>query len=178
MTGDRSSVTQATNDVLRGSNLSHLISISGLHMGLLTGFVFAMCRYGLALVPPLALRLNSKKLAAFIALMAAVFYLTLAGPNVATRRAFVMAAVMLVAVLTDRRAISLRSVAIAALIVLVLEPESVIEPGFQMSFGATVALIVAFQPWQRVQGRIPAYLRPPAMLIQMTRLALGGWSNF
>jgi competence protein ComEC len=172
MTGDRSSVNSATNNALRGANLSHLISISGLHMGLLTGFVFGAVRYGLALVPPLALRINSKKLAAIVALCAAVFYLMLAGPNVATRRAFVMAAVMLVAVLADRRAISLRSVAIAALIVLMLEPESLVEPGFQMSFGATVALIVAFEPWAKIQPRIPKLLRPAAMLL-LSSLAAG-----
>ncbi|MBC7141686.1 MAG: ComEC/Rec2 family competence protein, partial [Rhodobacteraceae bacterium] len=172
MTGDRSGVTQATNDALRGSNLSHLISISGLHMGLLTGFVFASCRYGLALFAPLALRLDTRKLAAFLALLAATFYLILAGPNVATRRAFVMAAVMLVAVLADRRAISLRSVAIAALIVLILEPESLVEPGFQMSFGATVALIVAFKPWTKAQHRAPAVLRPVAMLL-LSSMAAG-----
>ncbi|MGB3315513.1 MAG: ComEC/Rec2 family competence protein, partial [Albidovulum sp.] len=131
MTGDRSGVERATTDALRSSNLSHLIAISGLHMGLLTGFVFAACRYGLALVPPVALRINTKKLAAIVALLAAAFYLMLAGPSVATRRAFIMVAVMLVAVMADRRAISLRSVAIAALIVLVIEPESLIEPGFQ-----------------------------------------------
>ena len=172
MTGDRSGVSQATNDALRGSNLSHLISISGLHMGLLTGFVFASCRYGLALIAPLALRLDTRKLAALLALFAAIFYLILAGPNVATRRAFVMAAVMLVAVLADRRAISLRSVAIAALIVLLLAPESLVEPGFQMSFGATVALIVAFKPWAQAQHRIPAPLRPVAMLV-LSSMAAG-----
>ncbi|MCV2864671.1 ComEC/Rec2 family competence protein [Defluviimonas sp. WL0075] len=164
MTGDRSGVTRETTEALRASNLSHLISISGLHMGLLTGFVFALCRYGLALVPPLALRLNTKKVAAVVALLAAAFYLFLAGPNVATRRAFVMAAVMLCAVLVDRRAISLRSVAIAALLVLTLAPESLVEPGFQMSFGATVALIVAFEHWGGVAARLPAVLRPVAGL--------------
>jgi competence protein ComEC len=172
MTGDRSGVAQATNNALRGSNLSHLISISGLHMGLLTGFVFAACRYGMALVPPVALRFNTKKIAAVLALMAAAFYLMLAGPGVATRRAFIMAAVMLLAVLSDRRAISLRSVAIAAIIVLILEPESLIEPGFQMSFGATVALIVAFRPWARLQPRIPVLLRPVAMLV-LSSMAAG-----
>jgi competence protein ComEC len=172
MTGDRSAVSAATNAALRGANLSHLISISGLHMGLLTGFVFGTVRYGLALVPPLALRLNTRKLAALIALGAAIFYLMLAGPNVATRRSFIMAAVMLLAVLADRRAISLRSIAIAALVVLILEPESLVEPGFQMSFGATVALIVAFEPWAKIQTRIPKLLRPPAMLV-MSSLAAG-----
>lgn len=172
MTGDRSGMTQATNDALRGSNLSHLISISGLHMSLLTGFIFAALRYGLALVPPLALRINTKKVAAAVALLAAAFYLMLAGQNVATRRAFIMVAVMLVAVLVDRRAISLRSVAVAALAVLVLEPESLVEPGFQMSFGATVALIVAFEPWARIQPGVPRLLRPVAMLL-LSSMAAG-----
>ena len=171
-TGDRSGVERATTEALRASNLSHLIAISGLHMGLLTGFVFAACRYGLALVPPVALRINTKKVAAVVALLAAAFYLMLAGPSVATRRAFIMVAVMLVAVLADRRAISLRSVAIAALIVLVIEPESLIEPGFQMSFSATVALIVVFQPWGKLQHRVPTLLRPVAMLL-MSSMAAG-----
>ena len=165
MTGDRSGVSAETTNALRASNLSHLISISGLHMGLLTGFVFAMMRYGLALVPPLALRINSKKVAAVVALHAAALYLVLAGANIATQRAFIMAAVMLVAILLDRRAISMRSVAIAALICLLLQPESLIEPGFQMSFGATVALIAIFEPWGKVQQRIPPLLRPVAMLL-------------
>ncbi|MGB3147424.1 MAG: ComEC/Rec2 family competence protein [Paracoccaceae bacterium] len=160
MTGDRSAVSHATNEILRRSNLSHMISISGLHMGLLTGFVFALFRYGLALVPPVALRINVKKFAAVAALIAASFYLLLAGPEVAIRRAYIMAAVMLVAVMFDRRALSLRSVAIAALICLVLEPESLIEPGFQMSFGATATLIVGFDLWGRVQHLVPKAMRP------------------
>lgn len=171
MTGDRSGVTRATNDALRASNLSHLIAISGLHMGLLVGFVFATCRYGIALVPALALRLDTRKVAAVVALFAAVFYLILAGPSVATRRAFIMAAVMLVAVLADRRAVSLRSVAIAALLVLVIEPESLVEPGFQMSFGATLALVAAFGPWGRIQPRLPRLLRPVAMLVLSSMVA-------
>lgn len=172
MTGDRSAVNAATNNALRNSNLSHLISISGLHMGLLSGFVFGALRYGLALIPALALRLNTKKLAAGVSLVAATLYLILAGPDVATQRAWVMVTVMLVAVLADRRAISLRSVAIAAFVLLAVEPESLVEPGFQMSFGATVALIVTFGPWAKMQERIPRLLRPAAMLI-LSSLAAG-----
>ncbi|MBS0563418.1 MAG: ComEC/Rec2 family competence protein [Proteobacteria bacterium] len=171
MTGDRLGVSSATNQALRASNLSHIISISGLHMGLLSGFVFALCRYGLALVPPLALRLNTKKIAAGVALVAATFYMLLAGPDVATRRSYIMAAVILVAVLCDRRALSLRSVAIAALICLALEPESLVEPGFQMSFGATAALIVGFEHWGRHLRRLPGSLRPVAMSVLSSLVA-------
>ena len=60
MTGDRSGMGQQTLAELRASNLAHLLAISGLHMGLLTGFVFAVIRYGLALVPRVALRWSTK----------------------------------------------------------------------------------------------------------------------
>ncbi|GGH47502.1 hypothetical protein GCM10011341_08680 [Frigidibacter albus] len=172
MTGDRSGITSATNDSMRASNLFHIISISGLHMGMLAGFVFATMRYGLALVPAIALRLPVKKLAAWVALFAATAYMWLAGPNVATERAYVMAAVMLIAVLVDRRAISLRTLAVSAVILLLREPESLTEPGFQMSFGATAALILAWGPWQAVQGHVPALLRPVAALV-VSSLAAG-----
>lgn len=171
MTGDRSGVTAATNDALRASNLSHMISISGLHMGLLTGFVFMLFRYGMALWPALALRFDTRKIAAWIALAAATFYMVLAGPDVATRRSYIMAVVMLLAVLTDRRALSLRSVALAALICLLLEPESLIEPGFQMSFGATAALIVGFEQWTRIQHWVPAALRPGVVMVLSSLIA-------
>lgn len=171
MTGDRSGVSAATNEALRASNLSHMISISGLHMGLVTGFVFALFRYGMALWPALALRIDTRKVAAWIALLAATFYMILAGPDVATRRSYIMAAVMLVAVLCDRRALSLRSVALAALVCLLLEPESLVEPGFQMSFGATAALIVGFEQWTKVQAHVPALLRPAAIAILSSLIA-------
>jgi competence protein ComEC len=109
VTGDRSGITQDTVDDLRDSNLSHLLAISGMNMAFLTAFVFALVRYGLALVPPVALRVNTKKVAALVGLGVAAFYLALSGANVATERAFIMVAVMLVAVLADRRALSLRS---------------------------------------------------------------------
>lgn len=140
MTGDRSGLSQRANQSLRDSGLYHLVSISGTHMGLLVAFVFTLVRTAIALVPPLALRVPGKKVAAVVALPVAVFYLALAGRDVATERAFVMVAAMLGAVLLDRRAVTLRSVGIAALIVLVLRPESLVNPGFQMSFAAVAAL--------------------------------------
>ena len=107
---------------------------------MLTGFVFAALRFTMALWPAFALRVPSRKLAAAGALAAGALYLALSGGNIATQRAYVMVAVMFVAVLLDRRAISLRSVAMAAVIVLVLRPEALVQAGFQMSFAATVAI--------------------------------------
>lgn len=171
-TGDRSGVGQAALTALRASNLAHLLAISGLHMGLLAGFVFALLRIGLSLVPPLALRLPVKKVAAVGALAAAAVYLALSGGNVATERAFVMVAVVLLAVLVDRRAFSLRAVAMAALIVLVLRPEALLGPGFQMSFAATTAL-VAFFGWLRDAElpRAPGWAKPVLGVVLSSAIA-------
>ncbi|MGJ8623602.1 MAG: ComEC/Rec2 family competence protein [Yoonia sp.] len=161
MTGDRAGMSQDVLADLRASNLAHLLAISGLHMGLLTGFVFALVRYGLALIPLVALRWQTKKIAAVCALVVGVFYLALSGGNVATERAFIMVSVMFVAVLLDRRALTLRAVAIAAMIVLVWQPESLVGPGFQMSFAATTALVAAFAGLRRLDlTRLPRWTRP------------------
>ncbi|MFN7003134.1 MAG: ComEC/Rec2 family competence protein [Roseinatronobacter sp.] len=163
LTGDRSGIAQEQMEHLRRSNLAHLLAISGLHMGLLTGFVFGLLRLLMALVPPFALRMPTRKIAAVGALLAGAFYLALSGGNVATERAFIMVAVMLVAILLDRRAISLRSVAMAAVIILLLRPEALVQAGFQMSFAATVALVAVFRflsderDWR---GRVPRWAWP------------------
>jgi competence protein ComEC len=144
VTGDRSAISQQVVDQLRATNLAHLLAISGLHMGLLAGFLFWAVRAGLALLPRLAMRLPAKTLAAAVALAGATGYLALSGSAVATERAYVMVAVALLAVMIGRRALSLRAVAIAALIVLTLTPEALVSPGFQMSFAATTALVAVF----------------------------------
>lgn len=175
LTGDRSGIGRETTDDLRNSSLAHLLSISGLHMALLVGFVFGAVRAGLALVPPLALRFDTRKLAAVVALAAATFYLALSGGETPTERAYVMAAVMLLAVLADRRALSLRAIAVAAVIILVLAPESLVQPGFQMSFAATAALIVAFRAVEeraRAGGRrLPRWAAPVAGLFLSSLVA-------
>ena len=148
-TGDRSAMDAATLEALRVSNLAHLLAISGLHMGMLTGFVFLVLRLGLAAWPRAALNWPIKKIAASGGLIAGAVYLALSGGNVATERAFIMVAVMLLALLLDRRAISLRAVAVAALIVLCLRPEALLGPGFQMSFAATTALVAVFEALRR-----------------------------
>jgi len=160
-TGDRSGVSQEALEALRASNLAHLLAISGLHMGLLAGFVFGIIRLGLACVPYAALRWPGKKIAALGALGAGAVYFALSGGNVATARAFIMVAVALVAVLFGRRALSLRAVAVAALIVLTLRPEALLGPGFQMSFAATTALVAVFGFIRDAElPRAPRWLTP------------------
>jgi competence protein ComEC len=170
--GDRVGVSQETLRVLRGSNLAHLLAISGLHMGLLSGFVFGFIRVALCLWPALALRCNVKKIAACAALMAAVVYLAISGGNVATERAFIMVSVLLLAVLLDRRALSLRAVAVAATLVLLRRPETLLSPGFQMSFAATTALVAVFGAIRdRQLGLGPAWLRPVLTVVVSSAVA-------
>ncbi len=168
LTGDRSGIAQERMEELRRSNLAHLLAISGLHMGLLTGFVFGLLRLLMALVPPVALRAPTRKIAAVGALGAGAFYLALSGGNVATERAFIMVAVMLLAVLLERRAVSLRSVALAAMVILLIRPEALVQAGFQMSFAATVALVAVFR-WladeRAWRGQIPRWLWPAISLV-------------
>ena len=172
MSGDRSGMGQETLRALRLSNLAHLLAISGLHMGLLAGFVFAAFRVGFSLIPAVGLRVPAKKISALGALAVAAVYLGLSGGNVATERAFVMAAVALVAVMADRRVLSLRAVAVAAVIVLVLRPEALLGPGFQMSFAATTALVAVFG-WLR-DARVPLgpkWLRPVVAVVVSSAVA-------
>jgi competence protein ComEC len=126
---------------MRDSGLAHLLSISGLHMAIVGGFAFFFVRGALALIPFIALRYPIKKIAALAGILAVLVYLSLSGaPNPAIRAAIV-AIVAFGAILIDRRALSLRALALAAMIVLLLTPEAVFEPGFQMSFSATAALL-------------------------------------
>ncbi|MFB9149339.1 ComEC/Rec2 family competence protein [Roseovarius ramblicola] len=172
MTGDRSGLSQDTLEDMRLSNLAHLLAISGLHMGLLAGFVFAAARLVLAAVPRVALVWPTKKIAAALAILAGAGYLGLSGGNVATERAFVMVSVMLVAVMLDRRAFSLRAVAVAAIIVLVLRPEALPGPGFQMSFAATVALVAVFGWLRDAQVPMgPRWLRPVLAVVVSSAVA-------
>ena len=172
MTGDRSGISQQTLANLRETNLAHLLAISGLHMGLLTGFVFMIVRVGLALIPIIALRVPTKKVAALIALLVGAGYLAMSGGNVATQRAYIMVAMMLVAVLLDRQALTLRAVAMAATIILVLHPEALVGPGFQMSFAATTALVVVFRGLRHINmERLPKWTRPIVSVVISSAVA-------
>lgn len=172
VTGDRAGLDPERVEHLRHSNLAHLLAISGLHMGLLTGAVFFALRAVLAAIPRLAPRYGIKKIAALGALIAAFIYLHISGASVATERAFIMASIMLTAICLDRRAISLRAVAIAALIVLTMRPESVVSAGFQMSFAATTALVAGFTTLRAEHwDHIPRWARGPVSVALSSLIA-------
>ena len=164
-TGDRSGIGQDALGHLRASNTAHLLAISGLHMGLLSGFVFTILRLILIFLPYIGPRIPARKFAAGGALLVSTGYLAMSGGNVATERAFVMVAVALCAVMLNRRAISLRAVAIAAIIVLCLRPEALFGPGFQMSFAATTALVAVFGWMRDSEIQIGPKLAQPFVLV-------------
>jgi len=146
ITGERGSISDEDEDALRDSGLAHVLAIAGLHMGLVALGIFWVLRAILAAIPPLALNFPIKKWAAAATLLSATFYLVISGAGTPSTRAYVMLSTMLIAILFDRPALSMRSVALAAMVILAFRPESLLEPGFQMSFAA-VASLVAVAEW-------------------------------
>lgn len=151
VSGDRSFVTPEDAELLRLSGLAHLLSISGVHMVLVGGMIFFIVRMGWPLIEPLALRVPSVRAAAFAAIVACTLYFLISGMEVATQRAYIIALIGFGAKLFDRPAISLRSLAIALAAVVLLQPEAVVTPGFQMSFAASGALIALYEMWPRLE---------------------------
>jgi competence protein ComEC len=155
LTGRRDAISPEVNDAMFVSGLGHVLSISGYHMAVVAGVVFFTVRALLALIPALTVTFPIKKYSAAAALAAALFYLLLSGAEVATQRSFFMTAVVLLAIMVDRRAITFRTLAVAAMIVLVAMPEALVHPSFQMSFAATLGLVAL------VQGGMPILLASP-----------------
>jgi len=143
--GDQTALTKADIEAMRISGLAHLLSISGLHIGMAAGLFFIGLRSLLALIPALALHYPIKKWAAAAAILAAGFYALLAGATVPTQRSFVMIAIVFLGVLVDRSPFSFRMVAWAAIVVMLLQPEALTGASFQMSFFAVLGLIAAFE---------------------------------
>jgi len=148
ITGERGGISEATNQAFRESGLFHILSISGLHMVIMAGAVFFTVRLALAAVPAVALRYPIKKWAAAGAMIGAFAYLMISGAAFATVRSYIMISIMFLAVMLDRPALALRNVALAALGILLVWPESLLDAGFQMSFAAVVALVSAYE-WLR-----------------------------
>ncbi len=149
ITGERGGITEATNDAFRDSGLFHALSISGLHMAVMAGAIFWTLRLLLAAVPYLALHYPIKKWAAAGAAVGALFYLLISGSSPPTERSYLMISIMFLAILLDRSALALRNIALAAMLILLVYPESLLDLGFQMSFAAVTALVAAHEEIQR-----------------------------
>lgn len=168
MTGERGGISNETEQAFRDSGLTHILSISGMHLSLVAGFVFFGLRSLLALWPYVALNYPIKKWAAWAAIAASAGYMLLSGAAIPTQRAFLMTTLLFLGIVMDREAVSMRSIAWAAVAILILMPESVMDAGFQMSFAAVAALVALyeshknrFQNWRRDAGfgqRLIVYL--------------------
>ncbi len=169
-TGHEAFIPREQVENLRAAGLAHIVSISGLHMAIVGGFTFAFARLLIALWPWLALRVNGKKAAALVGLAAVGGYLVLSGAPPPAERAAITASVAFLAILADRQAISLHALALAAMAVLLLQPEAVTEPGFQMSFAATAALVALAEIWPRPIREIdvPWWVRWPQAAVGWT----------
>lgn len=180
LTGDRSAIPKSTLDNMRASGLAHLLANSGLHIGLIAGIIFVIVRMGLAAIEPLALRYPIKKWAALTALLGSLCYLLLSGASIPTQRAFMMTSLVLLAVILDRTSLSMRLIALAAFILLLFRPESLMGPSFQMSFAAAVALVAAYEflrrPLTRLASGASLKLRPLLYLlgVAVTSIIAGG----
>ncbi len=155
VTGERSGVDARDSGAMRDSGIYHMLAISGMHMSLVGGVTFAACLLMLALISPLSRAWDMRKPAAAAALLVCSIYLVVSGAYVSAVRAYIMIAVMFGALLVDRRALTLRNIAIAATVVLLIAPESLFEAGFQMSFAATAALIAGYE-WLRERRLVAA----------------------
>lgn len=156
--GDRQGISAEMYQRYRDSGLAHLLAISGLHMGLIAAIAFFVLRLLMALVPALALRFDSRKPAAVFAILMSLVYLLISGMAIPGQRAFIMTSVVLIGILFSREAVSMRMVALAAMILLVISPQILVSAGFQMSFAAVVVLIAFYERYaaqlrQVLQGK-------------------------
>jgi ComEC/Rec2-related protein len=169
ITGERRSMSDEATDALRVSGLAHITAISGLNMALAAGIFFVGLRGVLSLFPVVAQRYPIKKIAAVDALVATTGYVLISGYQVSALRAYLMTAIMLIAVLSDRPAISLRNLALAATAIICVQPSTVMGPSFQMSFAATAGLIAGYAGWRAR----PRAILPPARSLGF-RIVAGG----
>jgi competence protein ComEC len=158
-------------DVMRESGLAHILSISGLHMAVVGGFAFFLVRLLVAAWPWLALRVPGKKVAAWAGLLAVGTYLFVSGHPPPAERAAITASIAFLAILLDRSAITMHALAVAAFVVLLLQPEAIVTPGFQMSFAATAALVALVEAWPVRPREISAPW--PILIVQRVGAWLG-----
>jgi competence protein ComEC len=168
--GDQAGIPQADNDAMRRSGLAHLLSVSGLHLTALVGAVMLLTLKLLALSPRLALRFRLTLIAAGAGALAGIAYTILTGAEVPTVRSCIASLLILGGIALGREALTLRIVATGALLVMLLWPDSLVGPSFQLSFAAITAL-VAFHDHSKVRAFLAA--RDETLPLKVGRAILG-----
>lgn len=149
LVGNKNLISENLYQQYREAGLAHFLSISGLHMGLIAAFAFVVIRFLMALIPYLSLHYSSKKWAASGAIFLSLIYLLFSGTSIPAARAFLMTSIVFIGILLDREAISMRTVAFAALVILIIKPYVLLTPGFQMSFAAVTALVAFYETFSK-----------------------------
>ena len=172
LVGERRYISENVYDRFRDSGLAHLLAISGLHMGLICFGSMAVIRFFGAFFPLFSSRLALHKYAAIIAALVGAIYVLMSGAPVSAVRAFAMALLVVLAVLLDRMALTLRNVCLAAFVILAVNPVALFTASFQLSFAATAILVIWYEDRaRRGAARWHWALRYPAALITMSLLA-------
>lgn len=184
--GDRGGIAQGDEEAMRDAGLTHLLSVSGLHVSAVVGLVYLIALKLLAFWPWLALRVRLPLLAAGAAAAAGIGYTLLTGAEVPTVRSCIGALLVLLALALGREPLSLRMVAVAAICVMLLWPEAVVGPSFQMSFGAVIAIVALAgsapvrrflaareEPWWAGSARGFAMLLLTGIVIELALLPIG-----
>ncbi|MDE2579212.1 MAG: ComEC/Rec2 family competence protein [Hyphomicrobiales bacterium] len=174
--GKRDLLSGSARELIKQAGIFHIITISGIQMTLVAGIFFVGLRRGLALSQTLALNYPIKKWAAGAAICGAVLYDLATGSRVGTERALAMTTILLAAVIFDRPSLSMRNLALAAMLVVVFEPEALLGASFQLSFAAVAALIAVWEARGRAVAA-PAGLEgaPGRARAVLTQLSAARW---
>ncbi len=148
ITGDKAAIPDNIREEFVQSGLAHILAISGLHLSIIAGVVFMVIRKGISIIPTICLRYSSKKIAALGTILMTFVYLILSGFGIPAQRAFIMISLVMGAIILDRTALSIRTVALAAFLILFFLPEALLGPSFQLSFSAVIALITGHETWK------------------------------
>ncbi|MCW8901106.1 MAG: DNA internalization-related competence protein ComEC/Rec2 [Gammaproteobacteria bacterium] len=168
--GERMGITQEQWQVFRATGTSHLVAISGLHIGLLAGFVYFIVLRAWPYCGQAALYLASPRVAALVALLMATFYAALSGFAVPAQRALIMLSIVMISIFLRHKVQSSQVLSLALLSVLLFDPVAVLSPGFWLSFAAVAIIALAgfgrlkldksWKIWGRLQWRISLALIP------------------
>ncbi len=153
ITGTKTSIKKDLREIFVRSGTAHVLAISGLHMGIIGLFIFWIARLLLCLSSYLSMFYNIKKIAAIISLVGAIGFLFISGCSISAIRALIMHALIILGVIFDREALSMRSIAVAATIILFITPESIMFPSFQLSFSAVIAIVAFYEKFWNFPSR-------------------------
>ncbi|NHN84990.1 DUF4131 domain-containing protein [Acetobacter musti] len=179
LVGQSGAIPAPDRDAFAASGLSHLLAVAGLHLGIVVGLVVAVTRYGLVSVEWIALRWPCKEIAAIAGLLGGAVYVVMTGLHLPALRSLVMAALVVLALVTGRRAASMRGLAVAATLLLLTGPSVLLDVPFQMSFAAVMALIVGYEvlrlPLMRLhgEGRLSRRFLVHVLMLALTSLLAG-----